>query len=127
MITDNDKYLFTTGGCLILADRISRETGWAVCAIENDDPDDDYYEDFAGPHVHAFNLLPDGRYLDVEGIKTYEEVLERWSMWHPTGIGEYEVEDFDWGWCHPGEGYRLYENRADEIANELIESAMVPA
>src|SRR6185437_10821735 len=109
MITEDDVDLFTRGGCLVLAEMISEQTGWPICALNTvDEPDE--------PDVHAFVRAPDGLYLDIEGKHTGEELMGRYSCWSPTGITQYDPEDFPGDWLQKGEASgRFYERRAGEV------------
>lgn len=69
-ITVEDQDYFTCGCCHLLAQEISRRAGWPLYSISDDDglPDD-----------HAFVLHPSGKYLDVNGLHSEEEMLEGWA------------------------------------------------
>lgn len=67
-----DECMFTEGGCMFLAHEISKLTGWTFCA---------YFGDFDEPGKpdfteHAFVQMPDGRYLDVRGVQTAEQMAD---------------------------------------------------
>jgi hypothetical protein len=109
----NDIERFTRGGCFILACVIHDLTGWPICAFWNDLA----YE----PDHHVFNLMPDGRYLDIKGAYTKQEMIDEWGGFAKHGI----VEDIDpldlWNWSCPFDHEETYE-RAMEIAPELIKA-----
>lgn len=66
-ITQKDIHDFTNGACFLLAEAVMKETGWPVAAFWNG----------FRPCGHVFNVLPDGRYLDIEGPRTRQELLAR--------------------------------------------------
>ena len=114
MITENDEAMFTRGGCLVLADLISEATGWPVCSLTTEDEPD-------GPDIHAFVRTPDGKYLDIEGVHTEEEMLDRWVRWDPISIEEYDLSQFDYSWAQRGESWtRDYEVRGSQVMPELL-------
>lgn len=117
MITDYDERMFTRGGCLVLAEMISEQTGWPICALNTEDEPDE-------PDIHAFVQTPDGHYLDIEGKHTADEMMGRWSVWNPVGIAEYYPEDFQDDWIQRGKQWsREYEQRGEEILPELLAMA----
>jgi hypothetical protein len=69
MPTDHTR--FTEGDCHILARAIHDATGWpmATFTARDDRPTD-----------HAFVQMPDGRYLDIEGVKSYRDMVKVWGF-----------------------------------------------
>lgn len=63
---------FTCGDCHILARAIHRVTGWPMATFSFKSGKERL------PDTHAFVRLPDGRYLDIEGVRTADEMYERW-------------------------------------------------
>lgn len=61
---------FTDGDCWVLAHAINRLTGFPVCT---------FCDDLGRADYHVFVQLPDGRYLDIQGISTHEELIRRWG------------------------------------------------
>lgn len=123
MITLDDIRLFTEGYCHLLALAIHRKTGWTVCAFL--DPCYDYEAD-----LHAFVLLPDGRYLDVRGPEAGDLLWERWCARNGTydflEIGP--VEDHgefnrnSWGeFSYSDLDEMAVRERAEEVADLLVQ------
>jgi hypothetical protein len=67
--------LYTNGYCAKLAFAIHTITGWKMKAIVADiidfSDDDPLYRDW----THAFVEIPDGRMLDIEGLQTWQEMV----------------------------------------------------
>jgi hypothetical protein len=102
MITLEDKIRFTTGDCHILARMLSRQTRWPLfCSTAEDRA----AASAAGvTYSHVLVGLPDGRYLDIEGVSTAHEVATRWP--HHRGLRSYTEEELTvlWrmaGWQEP--------------------------
>lgn len=114
MITEDDVNLFTRGGCLVLAEMISEQTGLPICSLNTDEYPDE-------PDVHAFVRLPDGLYLDIEGKHTEDEMMALYAPWKPLRVERYDPSDFDRSWSQRGEPWsREYEQRGEEILPELL-------
>lgn len=64
--TEDHLVRFTEGGCMILAQLLHELTGWQFCSF--------WCPDFEEPNDHAFVRVPDGRYMDVHGIQTEDEL-----------------------------------------------------
>lgn len=71
---------FTEGDCHILARAIHEATGWPMATFVSEDGE---------PDLHAFVKLPNGRFLDIEGISTEMDMYTRWmpcrrqiALWH---------------------------------------------
>jgi hypothetical protein len=107
MITSRDKRTFTRGACWILAEEISHVTGWEIREFEGD------------VRAHAFVRIPDGRYMDIEGIHTGREMLDRWERGSNFQFRSYKrrMWEIPWGWGY-NESY--YRNRARKIIPELL-------
>lgn len=108
-ITGDDLYNYTHGACWVLANAISKKTGWQRCST-------------APERHHVFVRTPAGDYLDVEGRHTEDYLVNYYSMpWEPTeGIEDIadddDLEDDYWrfGWDQE------YRDRADELVPLLI-------
>lgn len=120
-ITELDNKRFTCGDCHYLARAIHKRTGWQIGAfswpvVENSDR---YTWNPGGPDYHAFAIMPDGRVLDVEGVKTQEELKERWRV--EAGI----IKPFEWKdvkvFGTPDYGRFTY-RRAYQVADMLLEA-----
>lgn len=63
---------FTNGECGALAEAIHRRTGWPIAVITT-----------SCAHLeesqHAVVKIPDGRYVDIEGIWTEDDLLAHWT------------------------------------------------
>jgi len=71
-VTEDDIEKFTEGDCHIFAWHVQRVTGWPIHVFN-----------YGGPDLHAFNLAPDGRPFDVEGISDWRAFRKKWST-EPT-------------------------------------------
>lgn len=103
-----DRVDFTAGECHLLARAIHRKTGWPVCAFI----DRGFFDH------HAFVRMPDGRYLDVEGVHSERELRKRWSL-PRARIGECPPDFLlsEWGL----EDHRPYRRRrASVVADRLL-------
>lgn len=111
-ITHKDR--FTRGDCHILAGAIHCMTGWPFCTFAHG----------AYPAVHAFVELPDGRFLDIEGISTAEEMSERW---HEKDIYVWDTPqaaaDAERGWDQTNVYWPASPKIAARIAFRLINAA----
>ena len=69
-ITPQDTEDFTTGACSLLAEAVHDVTGWELAC---------FWDGFRACG-HAFVKMPDGRYLDITGVHTHQEMLDsRWG------------------------------------------------
>ena len=69
-ITREDVATFTNGGCHILADEISKLSGWPIhCFLDAE----------GSPDWHAFIVPRNGWRLDVEGLQLEHEHNARWA------------------------------------------------
>lgn len=87
-VTDVDVATFTESACNVLADQISKRTGWPVVLVAD------------GPNgvvgsVHAGVRTPDGLVVDVEGCHTEADWLDRWAVDVDTFGGEIPGYDPD--------------------------------
>lgn len=110
VITELDVLDFTTGACFLLAKAVQSKSGWPAAA---------FWDGFRATG-HAFNAMPDGRYLDVRGAHTrHDMMLSRWG--HDRGrhgITTRHVRLHEWELCW--DDHEKYEARAVEIAAELL-------
>lgn len=63
---------FTEGDCWVLALAIEKMTGYPIHFLG-------LSKDIDETWVHAVNLLPDGTYLDIRGIQSFDEVVSLFS------------------------------------------------
>jgi hypothetical protein len=68
---------FTEGDCWVLAEEVRKMTGWSKVAVGYDDTEEGQKPDFYW--LHVANRLPDGRLLDITGIHSDEEFIDRWG------------------------------------------------
>lgn len=105
-ITNNDIARFTEGECHYLARAIHLLTGWDIHCFQDD----------GQPYMHAFVLMPNGNYLDVEGEKTLKDMRE-WSGHKILPFTWQEIRE-SWGWYRPETSYTY--RRAKELAAHLV-------
>ena len=108
---DADVDRFTTGDCHIFARAVHALTGWPIATF-----DDEY--DATGT-IHAFNLTPDGRCLDIEGIFEPEAFIKKWKCW---GASSYSIQHWPTmykSWQGPQYGHYSYQ-RARVLAQRLL-------
>lgn len=67
--SDREVFDFMYGGCGSLALAVQRLTGLPMVALLEPDGEN------ACP-VHVMNRLPDGRYLDINGVRTLQEIFD---------------------------------------------------
>lgn len=82
---------FTSGDCWRLALTLRELYGFPVAFLGEHSADKSVW---GMDWYHAFVALPDGRYLDIEGISTAEELLEKWA-WKDNGNEGIVVSDND--------------------------------
>lgn len=110
---------FTYGDCWALALEIHKQQGLPVAFFigsetDNDDTNTDVY------WVHAFNVLPNGAYLDVKGIHTIEELHDRWTGGLESGEPEVIQPHHDITVAILNGESRYYDNDATVTAQKLI-------
>lgn len=113
MITDKDRERFTYGDCHYLARAIQKRTGWPIHALT--------VKSYPGePCVHAFIWTPDGKCLDVNGLRSIRKVLDDWEFFDPDGHQEFPWKVFPECWRdHPRYGHGTY-GRAAAVADQLL-------
>lgn len=114
-----DVIAFTRGDCHVLAAALNRRTGWPIYAFSDRVND---------PSYHAFVLLPDGRALDVLGVRSVE-MVRAWVRSHPGGANAGPAVATDWPTLRELWGATVKSTyapvRARRVADELL--AMVAA
>lgn len=106
MITEKDIYDFTRGACWILAEEISRVTGWEIRV-------------FYPPYPHAFVRTPDGKYLDIEGLRSGGELMGDYGRSSNFQFRKYAEGFFGLPRDFMPEDY--YRERARQLVPELLE------
>jgi len=107
MITEQDRDGFTRGACFLLAAVVQEATSWPVAA----------FRDGFGPGGHAFNLMPDGRYLDIDGPQTRAEILARRGRGRRRVTTRHvRLDEWTLSWGDPAE----WTGRAWEILPDLL-------
>jgi len=110
-INEHDIHYFTKGACFLLAQEIEKVTGWPLAA---------FWEGFA-PGGHMFNVLPDGRYLDIRGAHTRDELFAQNPDYR--AITTRHVKAARWFLpCDFEEAPAVYIDRAREIIPALLTS-----
>lgn len=98
---------FMYGDCWLLAERISRETGFPVVALS---------EDGDTPAEHAAVLTPDDRLLDVDGVHSMDEFF---------ALYDHDEMEFELVDCPQDPGWRfdapLDEEMLADTARRVIE------
>jgi hypothetical protein len=100
---------FTGGDCHHLAYAISQRTNYPICAFSVD----------GKPDLHAFVLLPDGHYLDANGLFSETELRRQWHCEDPIITVEFAQLQETFG-C--GSFCEFADERAQEITPLLLES-----
>lgn len=65
----NAVYAFTKGDCWVLAQELEAAYGYPIIMATYGD----------GYWCHAANMLPDGRIVDIEGIRSEDDWVKRWT------------------------------------------------
>jgi hypothetical protein len=120
-ITEKDVKTFQHGWCHVLAHEIQEITGWPIHAFFTDDSLD--------PLIHAFNVTPEGRIVDINGVQTREDFERRWDLYFVEEHGDSDGfrqdrtcwEDIESAWEIPKR--QSVWRRAREIAPLLVERA----
>lgn len=103
---------FTTGDCHIFALAVHKLTGWPIATF-------DYEHDPTGS-IHAFNIMPDGRLIDVEGIHDPNEFVKQWKRWGAKRFSKQHWPTMRKSWQGPQFGQYSYA-RARVVAKRLLE------
>lgn len=109
MISLNER--FTEGDCHVLARAIHEITGWPMATFASG----------KYPVTHAFVAMPDGRYLDIEGVSTREELLAHWKekeITHWDTVGALRAASSIWV---DNPTWPASERIAQKIAKRLVE------
>jgi hypothetical protein len=115
-ITQHDIEIFTNGACFLLAKVVMEETGWPVAA---------FWDGFR-PRHHVFNVLPDGRYLDVEGPRTRQEFIANHVVRHRRITTQnVQLNDWELPWSWSDYDLDYYIARAQEILPALLATVNV--
>jgi hypothetical protein len=114
-ITTADIHDFTHGACFLLAKAVRDAAGWPPAAM---------WDGF-GPAGHMFNVMPDGRLLDIEGAHTRNEMFGNWGRnGRRRGITTRFVHLDEWefpaSWGDPDPA--PYVRRAELLVPVLLES-----
>lgn len=78
ILDDDVKFIMTHGGCNLFAKILSEKTGWKIYHVT-------LYETFENmtipTGIHVVCKLPDGKFCDVEGIKTKEDLFSDYQKY----------------------------------------------
>lgn len=89
LVPKKHRPIFTQGDCWMLAEEISKITGWPRCAF-----DQGY-----GSDTHAFVRTPAGTLLDIDGETDEGEFRIRWDCYDESwSIIEVDANYEDEGW-----------------------------
>lgn len=97
-ISSPEKHAFTKADCAHLAKTLYKSANLPIYYLGDKVSKEGLVEDRNWSHF--VNKLPDGRYIDVEGIWTEKELLKRWQVdelgsgWKPDSINPTEVTDY---------------------------------
>lgn len=106
-VQGDDKKLFTQAACHRLAKAINDLTGWPIYAFWDGEDYD----------VHTFVKMPNGDYLDIEGAKSPEAFMLRWTEYSPRYVPSFDLlDDWDGDWFDVD----YADERAAIIAPELV-------
>lgn len=115
IITDRDIERFSEGDCHVLANALSKITGWAIAAFTSPHS--------SGPCFHVFCLREDGVPIDIRGAQT--DIEEFKQYWWADDYKEFTMEQIltDWKrasdednpWQHPVFGHYSFK-RARQVA-----------
>lgn len=107
----DDHEMFTEGACHILAQHIKNLTGWNIYGFDDGN---------GNPEAHVFVIMVNGLCLDIDGVSTPEEMLERWEYEFILPFGDYNFTENNWeDWFDVKSCWE----RAFELAPDLIELA----
>ncbi len=98
---------FTEGDCHVFAAAVHRLTGWPIHV----------FNDEGTPYLHAFVVAPDGKAVDIMGVRSMEDLLNEWGELEHL---HYKWEDLklEWG----ANTYGAYSvKRARLMARRLLE------
>lgn len=115
---------FTEGDCWLLAWELHTRGGWPIVVMCRDFPQTSW--------EHVFVEVEPGRYLDIEGFHSAEELEQAWSC-RLVPLPSDAFPDFEtYVQCMTGgdmEGYRYYELddavEPWEVADEIMKSLAV--
>lgn len=74
---------FCYGGCNALSLALNRLTGLQMVALM--EPSDEHGQ----TPVHMMNAMPDGRFVDVYGVRSYDEVIRSCTEEHGCRLARY--------------------------------------
>jgi hypothetical protein len=110
-INEHDVYYFTEGACFLLAQEIEKAHGWPLAA---------FWVGFASSG-HMFNVLPDGRYLDIRGAHTRDELFAQNPDYRAITTRHVEADQWFLPF-HFEDAPAVYTGRAREIIPTLLAS-----
>ena len=97
-VSSPEKHAFTNADCAHLAKTLYKIANLPIYYLGDKVSKDGLVEDRRWSHF--VNKLPDGRYVDIEGIWTEKELLKKWQVdelgsgWKPDSINPTEVTDY---------------------------------
>lgn len=86
----SERHVFTKSDCVHFAKALNKVSGLPVYYLGDHETANKKSQD--KKWAHFINKLPDGRYIDVEGIWTEKDLLKRWDIdelgsgWKPNSI-----------------------------------------
>lgn len=115
------------GDCNIFAIALSRLTGLKMGMVARELLPEDEFDDFEDLEAsHAFLVLDDGRFLDVQGIKTKSDIITNsgWSFEDDAYLNQPFIKIFNVGYCEELSSYfASYEEELIEEAISIIKSS----
>lgn len=96
-IKGEEKHAFTQADCAHFAKTMNKSAGLPIIYLGDKETADGAIDDRRWSHFA--NRLPDGRYIDVEGIWTEKDFLKRWNIdelgsgWKPSAINNADITE----------------------------------
>ena len=122
---------YTEGECMLLARAVEAISGWPAMGYWADKMDKMEHGMMTGHgcwDVHIFNLLPDGRRLDIMGARETRPFNQEWrycvkDLRRVRKVLDWEHMESEWGCSmEPDEyTYEVAEKLVEYIENELLD------
>lgn len=95
--TELERHSFTTGDCTHFAKNMQKKFGLPIFYLGDNFSKNDSVENRRWNHF--VNQLPDGRFIDIEGIWTEKDLIKRWKVdelgsgWKPDSVNPADPSD----------------------------------
>lgn len=118
--TDSERHMYTNADCAHLARELHNKTGFPIFFLGDSTDSGVPVGDRRWSHFVV--RVPDGRFMDVEGVWTKDELIKRWGVdplgqgWMPNDVLPADKSDFR----KMGVAGRMFEDKLSITSKKIL-------